>query len=275
MDREQLLRAAVAAAREAGDLLLDRLGRVTGIEKKGAVDLVTEADTASERLLVLRLAAALPGASILAEEGQGFTADANRRWIVDPLDGTTNFAHGYPVFCVSLALEVDGVLVLGVIFDPTRNECFTALRGEGAFLDGKPIQVSATAELGDALLVTGFPYDVRTSERDNLAAFGYFLKRARAVRRDGSAALDLAYVACGRFDGFWEEKLAPWDMAAGALLVMEAGGEVSGYLGGPVDLHAGNLVASNRRIHSALCRGVGVASLKGLGGKDEEIGGRE
>jgi myo-inositol-1(or 4)-monophosphatase len=275
MDRSQLLNAAMAAAREAGDLLMDRLGHVSGIEKKGAVDLVTEADRASERLLVLRLSAALPGASILAEEGQGIRGDANRRWLVDPLDGTTNFAHGYPVFCVSLALEVDGVLVLGVVLDPTRNECFTALRGEGAFRDGKPIRVSATTELENALLVTGFPYDVHTSARDNLASFGYFVKHARAVRRDGSAALDLAYVACGRFDGFWEEKLAPWDMAAGALLVREAGGKVSDYLEGPVDLSAGNIVASNGPIHHALCRGLAVEDLRRVGGRDGETGGKE
>jgi myo-inositol-1(or 4)-monophosphatase len=245
--------AARDAAREAGALLLSYLGSLPGVETKGeAVNLVTDADRASEALLVKRLDAALPGASILAEEGSGVDRGGAARWIVDPLDGTTNFAHAYPVFCVSIALEVDGERALAVIYDPTRDEMFTARRGRGAFLNGEPLAVTGTPRLDEALLVTGFPYDVRTTPRSNIPQFTRFLAASRAVRRDGSAALDLAYLAAGRFDGFWEEGLAPWDIAAGTLLVEEAGGRVSGYRGDPVDLDAGNLVAANPRLHPVL-----------------------
>jgi myo-inositol-1(or 4)-monophosphatase len=253
MDLEHLAQGAERAAREAGDLLLDRLGRVS-VEHKGEVDLVTEADRESERFLVERLTTLLPGAAILAEEGSGASGTGPARWIVDPLDGTTNYAHGYPVFCVSIALEVDGATVLGVVHDPTRDECFTARRGAGAWLAGRRLGVSRTADLPRALLVTGFPYDVRTSPRDNLTQFAAFAKRARGVRRGGSAALDLSYVAAGRLDGFWEEKLHPWDVAAGVLLVTEAGGRVSGYLGNAFDMAARHIVATNGLIHDAMVR---------------------
>jgi myo-inositol-1(or 4)-monophosphatase len=233
-------------------VLLDHLGRIHQVELKGVVDLVTEADRASERLVVERLHDTLPAATILAEEGSGRAGDPGLRWIVDPLDGTTNFAHGYPVFGVSIALEVEGSVRLGVVLDPTRNECFTAVRGKGAFLNGRALHVSVTQALDAALLVTGFPYDVRTTQRDNLTQFRRFLKTARAVRRSGSAALDLAYVAAGRFDGFWEESLAPWDMAAGALLVQEASGRVSGYGGEPLDIESGQILATNGGVHDAM-----------------------
>src|SRR5262245_2489752 len=245
MHDETLLQHAVKAAEDAGVLLIRRLGQQNRVEHKGVVDLVTEADKASERLLVERLHAALPEAGILAEEGSGSDRGPGLRWVVDPLDGTTNYAHGYPVFSVSIALERDGAVVLGVVLDPTRNECFSALRGSGAFLNGKPIHVSATPDLDAALLVTGFPYDVRTTQRDNLTQFRRFLKTAQAIRRGGSAALDLCYVACGRFDGFWEESLSPWDMAAGVLIVQEAKGRVTGYLGGAPDIESGNILATN------------------------------
>ena len=252
MNDEALLQSAVDAARAAGEWLRNHLGRIHRVELKGVVDLVTEADRASEQLLVERLNAALPAATILAEEGSGLPGDPALRWIVDPLDGTTNFAHGYPVFCVSIALESEGVIRLGVVFDPVREECFTALRGKGAFLNGSALRVSGVEALDAALLVTGFPYDVRTTARDNLSQFRRFLKTARAVRRDGSAALDLAYVAAGRFDGFWEESLAPWDMAAGALLVEEAGGRVSGYRGQALDIESGHILATNGGVHDAM-----------------------
>jgi myo-inositol-1(or 4)-monophosphatase len=248
----RLLEPTVAIAREAGSLLMNHLGQLDGVEYKGTLDLVTDADRASETLLVERLAALLPGAGILAEEGSGFETGSEQRWIVDPLDGTTNFAHGYPVFAVSIALESAGERVLGVVHDPTRNECFTAVRGEGAHRNGEPLRVGAADRLDRALLVTGFPYDVHTADRDNLTQFRSFLKQVRAVRRDGSAALNLAYVAAGRFDGFWEEALAPWDMAAGALLVEEAGGEVTGYLGRPLDLKAGHLIAANPSLRARM-----------------------
>ncbi len=252
MDLDGVEAGTVAAAREAGRLLLDHLGHVRDVEYKGAVDLVTEADRASEALLVARLAALLPEASLLAEEGSEVRRSPELRWVVDPLDGTTNFAHGYPLFCVSILLEQAGERVLGVVFDPTRDEMFTARRGGGSRRNGEPLRVSGARTLDEALVTTGFPYDVRTSARDNLAQFAAFLKRAQAVRRDGTAALNLAYVAAGRFDGFWEEKLAPWDLGAGALLVEEAGGRVTGYGGAGLDLAAGHVVAANPALHEAM-----------------------
>ena len=252
MRDEELLQHAIKAAQEAGLLLMERLGHEHKVEHKGVVDLVTEADKASERFLVERLHAVLPEATILAEEGSGTDRAKGLRWIVDPLDGTTNYAHGYPVFSVSIALEQDGAVVLGVVLDPTRNECFTAIGGKGAFLNGQPIHVSSTEDLGAALLATGFPYDVRTTARDNLTQFRRFLKTAQGIRRGGSAAVDLCYVAAGRFDGFWEESLSPWDMAAGVLIVQESKGRVTGYLGGAPDIESGHILATNGRIHEAM-----------------------
>jgi myo-inositol-1(or 4)-monophosphatase len=256
MNPERILEGTRLAALEAGEVLLSLFGRLESVRKKGegpgSIDLVTEADVASEKLLVERLRTLLPEASLLTEEGTGRDAAGGLRWVVDPLDGTTNFAHGYPVFSVSIALEEDGTVLLGVVHDPTRGETFTALRGKGAARNGDRLAVADARELGDAMLVTGFPYDVHTTRRDNLTQFAALLKRARAVRRGGSAALDLANVAAGRLDGFWEESLAPWDMAAGALLVQEAGGEVTGYRGEPFDLSAGHVVAANPAIHERL-----------------------
>jgi myo-inositol-1(or 4)-monophosphatase len=242
----------LAASEEAGNLLLGFLGHLESVEYKSELDLVTRADRESERFLVDRLSRLLPEASILAEEGSGIERDPEVRWIVDPLDGTTNFAHGYPIFCVSIALEKNGECILAVVHDPTRSESFTAIRGGGARRNGDRIRVSEAGTLNRSILVTGFPYDVHTTPRNNLPQFGRFLRTARAVRRDGSAALDLAYLAAGRFDGFWEECLAPWDVAAGSLLVEEAGGRVSGYRGEPNDLRAGHIVASNGLIHAAM-----------------------
>ncbi len=249
MDLDTVLEGARAAALEAGELLLDKLGRLRHVEHKGAVNLVTEADRESEALVVARLAALLPEASILAEEGTAIDRPSPFRWIVDPLDGTTNYAHGYPVFCVSIALQAEGETVLGVVHDPTRGETFTARRGEGAFRNGERLRVTGEARLDQAFLVTGFPYDVRQSSRDNLVQFGRFMKLTQALRRDGSAALNLAYVAAGRFDGYWEEKLHPWDVAAGTLMVEEAGGRVSGYFGRRFDLRRLHLVATNGAVH--------------------------
>jgi len=252
MRDDELLQHAIKAAQEAGLLLMERLGHEHKVEHKGVVDLVTEADKASERFLVERLHAVLPEATILAEEGSGTDRAKGLRWIVDPLDGTTNYAHGYPVFSVSIALEQDGAIHLGVVLDPARTECFTAIRGRGALLNGQPIHVSSTEDLGAALLATGFPYDVRTTARDNLTQFRRFLKTAQGIRRGGSAALDLCYVAAGRFDGFWEESLSPWDMAAGVLIVQESKGRVTGYLGGAPDIESGHIIATNGRIHEAM-----------------------
>jgi len=246
-----LLRAAESAALESGTLLLNRLRKVS-VRYKGDVDLVTEADTASEALLIDRLQRALPEAGILAEEGGERAGSGVWRWVVDPLDGTTNYAHGYPVFSVSIALQHAGETVLGVVHDPTRGETFTAMRDTPARLNGRVLHASRVRDLGQALLVTGFPYDIRTSLRTNLPQFQAFALRARGVRRGGSAALDLAYVAAGRCDGFWEEKLAPWDLAAGALLVQRAGGAITGYGGGPLVLEAGHVVAAGENLHPAL-----------------------
>ncbi|MGH7341202.1 MAG: inositol monophosphatase family protein, partial [Candidatus Rokuibacteriota bacterium] len=193
-----------------------------------------------------------PDHDILAEElggGPSTRPAARWRWVFDPLDGTTNYAHGLPIFCASLALQIDGATDVGAVYDPSRHELFTAERGEGAYLNGEALAVSATSEAIDALLVTGFPYFYKQELVD---LFATFLQRARAVRRLGSAALDLCYVAAGRFDGFWEQHLKPWDMAAGALVVTEAGGQITGMDGAPFDLTAGHVVASNGRVHEAL-----------------------
>jgi myo-inositol-1(or 4)-monophosphatase len=252
-DPEDWLAEAARIAREAGDLLLEALGGERSIELKGEIDLVTEMDRRSERLITGRLQERFPGTRILAEEGTATGGDGDAGlWIVDPLDGTTNYAHGFPVFCVSMALERAGCLELGVVHDPTRGETFSARRGDGARLNDRPLGVSRRGPLGEALLATGFPYDIRTSPRNNLRAFGAMARRARGVRRAGSAALDLAYVAAGRLDGYWEEKISPWDVAAGVLLVLEAGGTVTDYAGRPADIRSRQILASNGRIHAEM-----------------------
>ncbi|MBX3300219.1 MAG: inositol monophosphatase [Acidobacteria bacterium] len=249
-----MIEFAIETARAAGSILLEKFGRITSVTKKGDIDLVTEADLASEAFIIERIRSHFPKHSILAEES-GASADPGGdpglKWIIDPLDGTTNFAHGYPCFCVTLALEHDGEIVLGVTFDPTRDELFAAERGRGATLNGKPIRVSETDDLGNALIVTGFPYDIK--QRDDFARhLTKMLLGARGVRRDGSAAIDLAYVACGRFDGFWEEGLNPWDVAAGYLLIEEAGGHVSYYDGSRFSVYRPPILASNGLIHSQM-----------------------
>jgi myo-inositol-1(or 4)-monophosphatase len=250
-----LLNFAIQTARDAGRVLAEKFGRALQVSQKGDIDLVTEADLAAEQLIVERIRSYHPRHSVLAEEAGEVVAlggaQSEYKWIVDPLDGTTNYAHGYPVFCVSVALEHEGRVVLGVVHDPSRDETFAAERGAGATLNGRPVRVSDTAELNRSLLCTGFPYDVR--ERAEFARhFHNFIMSAQGVRRDGAAALDLAYVAAGRFEGFWEEGLRPWDVAAGVLLVEEAGGRVTHYDGAPFDIYRPPIAASNGLIHDAM-----------------------
>lgn len=245
-----MLNFAIETARDAGRLLLEKFGRTLAVTKKGDINLVTEADLASEALIVERIRSHFPKHAILAEESGEAVIDGHSelKWIIDPLDGTTNFAHGYPCFCVTIALEHNGEVVVGVTYDPTRDELFSAERGRGASLNNKPIRVSGCEELSEALLVTGFPYDIKRRE-DFARHLTQFLLNSRGVRRDGSAAIDMAYVACGRFDGFWEEGLNAWDMAAGVLLIEEAGGQVSNYDGTRFNIYSPPILASNGLIH--------------------------
>ncbi len=253
---------AEAAVREAGAFLKANLDRRPEASYKGAVDLVTECDLAAQEILAGRLAAAFPDHGILAEEGLARRGRSGFRWVVDPLDGTTNFAHTFPVFSVSAALEEEGRLVLGLVYDPMRDEMFAARAEEGASLNGRPIRVSEVDDLGRSLLATGFPYDIRTSPVNNIEHWARFLVRAQAVRRCGSAAMDLCYVACGRFDGFWELKLKPWDVAAGVLIVREAGGRVTGLDGGEHRLETADTLASNGRIHQAMIDVLGLETAR-------------
>jgi myo-inositol-1(or 4)-monophosphatase len=247
------LATAIEAVVRAGDVMMSRFGSDVRVDKKGEIDLVTEVDLAIEREFRQTIAARFPEHSILGEEfGGSQTIPEGPCWVFDPLDGTTNFAHGVPIFCASLALEVDGVAEVGAVYDPTRRELFTAERGLGAWLNGQPIRVSDTSQLVDALLVTGFPYDVHNRVDEIVGLFGAFVGRARAVRRLGSAAIDLAYIAAGRMDGFWESDLKPWDMSAGSLIVAEAGGRVTAMDGSPFSSRGRHVLASNGALHEAM-----------------------
>lgn len=246
------LREAVAAARIAGRYQQSRFASSLDIEMKGDKNLVTEVDKESERLIVEHLLTRFPGHDIVAEEGDYAQGGSSCRWIIDPVDGTTNYAHGYPWFCSSIALQLDGELVAGVIYNPVYDEIFTAVKGGGAFLNDSRLSVSPRAPLKNSLLGTGFPYDCATDPANNFANFIAFQKSARGIRRAGAAALDLAYVAAGRLDGFWELKLKPWDVAAGVLLVREAGGTVTTFDGSPYDIFTDRIVASNGLIHDEM-----------------------
>ena len=248
-----LLPHIAAIAREAGALLMQYFHRRVKIEYKGDVDLVTEADRNSEKLIVERIRKKWPGHDIVGEEGTRTAFNSDYRWYVDPLDGTTNFAHGFPVFCVSMALEHKGQRIAGVLYDPTRDELFAAEKGKGAWLNGERIHVSKTANLAESLVATGFPSHKR-HKNPNIYFYHQITLRTHGVRRAGSAALDLASVACGRYDGFWEFNLNPWDTAAGVLLVEEAGGVVTNFSGGPFQIDSREVLASNGFIHSELLR---------------------
>lgn len=244
---------AIEVARAAGDLLRRELDAPRRIVYKGSpTNLVTEMDARAEAFIVDRLLAAFPGDAILAEERGAQGGRSGRRWIIDPIDGTTNYAHGLPAYAVSIALEAAGGVVLGVVYDPSHDELYVAERGSGAFCNDARLAVSTTTSLDESLLTTGFPYDIRVNPDNNLKEYAVFATRSRAVRRVGSAVIDLAWVACGRYDGFWELRLGPWDVAAAGLMVEEAGGRLTSIDGGPLDMEAPTLVASNGRIHDAM-----------------------
>ncbi len=249
---KEIAEFARSLARDAGALLVEKFTGQNRVFYKGTIDLVTEADKMSEDLILTQINRRYPEHGILSEESAVKNDQAPVRWIIDPLDGTTNYAHGFPFFCVSIAFEQEGIVEEGVVYDPLRDELFQATCGGGAFLNGRRLQVSTVDELSHALLATGFPYDIRVSRQNNLDYFNAMAVSAQAVRRPGAAALDLAYLAAGRIDGFWELKLKPWDTAAGCLLVREAGGIVSDLQGEAWDLYSAGLVASNRLLHEQM-----------------------
>ncbi|NWG12277.1 MAG: inositol monophosphatase [Acidobacteria bacterium] len=251
-DSDRFAEIGTSAALAAGDLLKRRFRTRVDVRRKGVINLVTEVDLAAEELVVSVLRREFPDHAILSEERYAETGRAPVTWIVDPLDGTTNYAHGFPLFAVSIGLEVEGDLQFGVIYNPVLQELFTARRGRGAWLNGRRIHVSGVSDLDSSLLATGFPYDIRTSEENNLGYFAEFAVRSRAVRRGGSAAMDLCYVAAGIFEGFWEIKLHPWDCAAGYLIVREAGGRVTNFRGEQGSIYETECVATNGLIHDAM-----------------------
>ncbi|MBS1242800.1 MAG: inositol monophosphatase [Nitrospirae bacterium] len=243
---------AKEAAVAAGNLLKDNVHAKRDISYKGEINLVTEMDRLSEKIIVGAILGAFPGHGILAEEGARVESASGFLWVIDPLDGTTNYAHGYPSFSVSIGLERDGETVLGVVYDPMRDELFSAVRGAGALRNGQPIAVSQNDVLIKSLLATGFPYDRTVSRENNLNFFNALIMASQEVRRSGSASLDLCSVAAGRLDGYWELKLQPWDVAAGSLIVREAGGKVSDFTGTRFSIHDKEIIASNDRIHDQM-----------------------
>ena len=252
-----LVATAAEAVLRAGKIQKTHFGQDVRVEKEGPLDLVTEVDIEVETMFRAMISERYPAHSVLAEELEGDNRSTNIPeycWVFDPIDGTVNYAHGLPVFCASLALEIDGVAEVAAVYDPIREELFMAERGQGARLNGIPLHVSHAETVLDSMLCTGFPYDVHQTVNEVVGLFGDFVSNARAVRRLGSAALDLCYVAAGRFDGFWEQRLHPWDMAAGALLVEEAGGRVTDMKGGTFSSRTGSIIASNGRVHDEMER---------------------
>lgn len=251
---DTLIQIAIHAAKQGGAILLDYAQKGFQVHhKEQTINLVTEADLHSEQTIINTIHQAFPDHQILSEE-QGLQDIPTHpiKWIIDPLDGTTNFAHGFPMYNVSIGIEHDGACIIGVIYDPTRDELFLGQQGKGATLNGTPIHVSTTPKLNEALLVTGFAYDVHTVEDNNLKEFCAFTQRARGMRRTGTAAIDLCYIACGRFDGFWELQLNPWDTAAGKVIVEEAGGTITNYEGQPYSIYGTTLIATNSLIHQEM-----------------------
>lgn len=247
---------AVEAAKIAGKIQRENLGKLSSIDYKGAFNLVTNVDKECENKILELINRVFPDDDILAEESGAKVGSKKRRWLIDPLDGTTNYAHSYPFFSVSIGLEVNGEMMMGVVYNAISDEVFSAIKGEGAFLNDTKISVSKLDKLEESLLTTGFPPDTRFTGSDNMLEFKTITNKSHGVRRDGSAALDLAFVASGRTEGFWEMKLSPWDIGAGSLLVTEAGGNATNLEGGPLDISTGHIVATNGKIHNEL-----VASL--------------
>jgi len=246
------LETAILAARQAGQILRHRFGGQFKVDYKGAIDPVTEMDHQAQTLIANILGDPYPSYRLIAEEGLKHYSPGQTHWIVDPLDGTTNYSRGYPFFAVSIALEKDGEILLGVVYNPILDELFVAERGKGALLNGQPIRVSQTVDLGKAVLASGFPYDMWTNPIDNASQWARFIKRTFSLRCDGAASLDFCHVAMGRLDGYWELDLEVWDMAAGALIVQEAGGRVSGVDGSPFSLDHRRVLASNGYLHNDL-----------------------
>ena len=249
---KEFKKTALIAAEKAGKILIKNLGKVKQIDYKGIVNLVTEIDRLSEKTIIDTILKRFPNHEILAEESKEKYNSSEYKWIIDPLDGTTNYAHGYPVVCISIALEIEGEIAMGIVYDPFRDELFYAEKGKGAYLNNKQIHVSKTDKLIRSLLSTGFAYNVRVTKDNNLVHFCKFSLLAQGVRRDGSAALDFCYTAMGRFDGFWEMNLSAWDMAAGSLIVEEAGGRITDLKGNNFSIYNKNVVASNSLIHKAM-----------------------
>lgn len=252
MDLEHIKQAGLAAAFESGRILQSKYGKISSISKKGRIDLVTEADTQSEKAIIAILRSCFPNHSILAEESGRLSDDTHCQWIIDPLDGTTNFTHELPFFSTSIAFAVDGVIKVGIVNNPISGELFTAIQGEGAFLNGKKVAVTTQQSLFECLLVTGFPYNFNDIFGEVMTRFSNCLQASQGVRRLGSAALDLCYVACGRFDGFWEQNLNPWDTAAGFLISQEAGATVTDFSGNPYNIEMKELLATNGKIHGEM-----------------------
>jgi len=249
---EKELNIAKEAATASGKILIRLFGQVSHVIKKGDIDLVTEADFQSEKTVIEIIRRHFPQDSILSEEVGGYERSSNRTWLIDPLDGTTNFVHGFPFFAVSIALEIDKELVIGVVLNPFMDELFEAAKGTGAFLNSKPIAVSRTPKLTEALLATGFPYDIHEKAEEVLNRLKKMVITSQGVRRPGAAAIDMCYVAAGRLDGFWEQGLKPWDTAAGMVMIQEAGGKLSTFQGGHYTPYQNSIVAANPFIHKAM-----------------------
>jgi len=252
--KKKFINVAIESALEAGSYARKRKGKIKRISFKGDINLVTDVDSTCEDIIVNRIQKNFPSHSILAEESHRKISPAEYRWIIDPLDGTTNYSRNLPIYSVSIALEHLGRPIVGVVYDPERDELFKAEIGKGAYLNKKRIRTSKTRLMKHAFLVTGFAYNIRLAKRDNMEYFKTFVKKALAVRRLGSAALDLSYVACGRFDGFWEMNLQPWDCAAGVLIVKEAGGRITKFDESPFSYYDNELVATNSRVHKQMIK---------------------